>query len=464
MGKKITNSDIERFPGKDAKDRATLWDAEVRGFGLRWFKATGAKTFILQYRVKDSRQERIIKIGRYLDPWKVDQARAKALELKAQMVSGVDPVEEERRAREEAAARAALDKALGTTLKQVLEHYLTHKRTKHGALRSKTKADLRRHCEQNLTSWLDQPVAGITRGMCLEKLTEITDRGAPAQATQCMIYLRALLNHAKLMHETPDGQYPVLASNPVTALFRLHKPHQAKARTRRIPMNHVGHVWNLIRERAAGARTDHERTAADYVSTLVLTGWRATECASLKKTNVDLEAKTITLHGDVEGATDGFEGTKTHATITLPMSDVLCEIMTARINPPAEDTPAARRRKRKRATEYVFPSFGTKRPYIQDPGATMREVSKVAGCHLSPHDLRRTAESIAKAVKVDGDDRRKLLNHAGADVHAQHYDNESGEALRPAVNAIAKFIVDAATVAAAQERGENVIAFPGKPA
>jgi hypothetical protein len=88
---------------------------------------TGTRTYILVYRVKGSRQERYITIGRHNDPWRVDQARAKALEIKSQMLSGVDPVEEERRKEEERRERAALDAAHSTTLRQVLDSYLANR-------------------------------------------------------------------------------------------------------------------------------------------------------------------------------------------------------------------------------------------------------------------------------------------------------------------------------------------------
>lgn len=467
MPKKIRNTECERFPSAlQARDRATLWDSEVRGFGLRYFEKTKTKVFILVFRVKGTAQQRLITIGRYLDPWKVDQARARALELKARMVTGHDPVEEERQRLKAKRRQAVLDAALSTTLQQVMESYLLNKTTKHGRpLRSKTKADIRRHCETNLAHLLDQPVSEINRDVCLKVFDKITERGAPAQAGQCMVYLRALLNHARIMHEQPDGSFPVLPMNPVTALFRLRKPKAAKPRRRRVPLNRIGHVWNLLRTRAASARKDHERTAADLVSTLLLTGWRLTETAALKRSDVNLDARTITLRGDVEDATDGFEGTKTHVTATLPMSDTLHEILSARINAPEDNTPAARRRRRARSSEYVFPSFGRKRPYLVQARTAMKAVSEVAGCTVSPHDLRRTAEDIAKAVRVDADDRRKLLSHVGGDTHAVHYDNSADpEALRDAVNRISNFVIDASRVASAQESGANVVAFPGKSA
>src|SRR5690606_3844989 len=347
------------------------------------------------------------------------------------------------------------DKAHSTTLRQVLEHYLTHHRTKHGALRPKTQADYRYHCENYLAAWLDEPVAQINRNKCLAKFVELSERG-PQQANLCMAYLRSLLNHAREMHATDDGESPVLPFNPVTAMFRIRKPNPERARTTRIPLDRVGKVWLMLRRRAAEARTLHDRTAADWVSLMLCTGLRRTEAGSLRWNDVNLDAKTITLRGDV---------VKNHNEVVLPLSEPLYEILAARKEPQEVDK-VVRRRRVKRASEYVFASNGKKTPYMTDARATLDAVSEVAGLHVSPHALRRTAEDIAKAVKVDSDERRQLLNHLAnaSDVHGRHYSNNPDpEVLRPAVEAIAKFITDAAKVAEAQESGANVLPFSGKP-
>lgn len=461
--KKITNADVERFPSS-AEDKAkaspVLWDGELKGFGVRYFAATQTRTYFLQFRVKGGK-EKHIKIGRHNDPYRVDQARAKALELKVQMVTGVDPVEQQREQQEAKRRRAKLDEALATTLKQVMEHYIEHKRTKHGPLRQRTKDDIRRHTEVNMADWIDLPVSSITRDMCLGKFIAMS-AGGPTQANTTMRYARALFNHAKLMHETPDGQFPILASNPVTAMFRLRKPNVQKPRTRRVPLNKVGAVWLMLRRRADAARTIHERTAADWVSTMMLTGMRATESGSLKWEQCDMESRTIRLLGDV---------VKNHNEMLLPMSDTLYEILKAR-QCLEQNQEAERRRRRTPQTDvYVFATNGIKCPHVKYAPAVMEAVARAAGCsrivegkpkyELSPHDLRRTAEDIAKACKVDADERRQLLNHLASDVHGQAYSNNPDpEVLRPAVNSIAKYVVDASRIAQAQEDGSNVIRFP----
>jgi integrase len=172
---------------------------------------------------------------------------------------------------------------------------------------------------------------------------------------------------------------------------------------------------------------------------------RLTESGSLKREDVDLVGRTITLRGGV---------VKNHNGMCLPMSELLFEILSARLVTPADQTKAERRRRRPRDLTYVFPSFGKKKPYIYDARATLEEVSKIVGRHVSMHSLRRTAEDIAKAVKVDPDERRILLNHKPKDVHGESYSNDADpEVLRPSVDAMAAFVVNAARVAASEVDG-----------
>jgi integrase len=304
-----------------------------------------------------------------------------------------------------------------------------------------------------MSTWLDKPIASITRDMVLAKFVAITERGAPSQANACCVYLRALCNHAREMHVTPDGLYPILAVNPVTQMFRLRKPNPEKPRTGRIPLDKVGAVWSMLRKRAVEAKRAVDRAAADWLSLVILMGTRLTESASLRTTDIDLEAKTLHLRGEVAGAVDGFEGVKNHSDLILPLSETLFEILEARIAAIQRDS------SRTGASPYLFPSHGAKRPYVSDPRALLTTVGKIAGRHISTHDLRRTYEDLAKAVKVDPDERRLLINHAASDVHGAAYSNNPDpEMLRPATEAIAKYVTDAALVA----ESKNVLPFPTK--
>ena len=460
MRAKLTNGSVEKFQCRDGREQDVLWDGEVKGFGMRYSARSETRTYFLQYRVKGAKQERSISIGRHNDPWRVDQARAKALELKAQMVVGMDPVAEEQKRRDSQRELAKVDAAQTATLREVMAHYLAHKQTKHGPLRPATLRSMKETIERYLSAWLDEPMAAtVTREACLVRFIELSEteanraggKGKKAAANMTFTYLRALCNHARDLYEQEDGTPRIFVVNPVTRMIKVRKFNPEKARKGRIPRDRIGAVHSMLRKRAEEARTEIDRTAADWVSTVLLTGMRLTESASLKRTQVDLERKTLRLLGDV---------VKNHNDLILPLSTELHHILNARLTAQEEDSPAVRRRRRERVQEYLFPSFGRKKPFVSDARATLDAVSVVAGCHISMHDLRRTYEDVLRYAKVDPDVRRILLNHAaGDDVHQASYANDdSDDALRPSVEAAAQWIIEQAKIA----DSDNVIQFPAK--
>jgi len=433
---KLTKGAVERFAAPPGKAQAVLWDTEVKGFGMRLSVQSNTRAYFLQYRVKGSGQERSITIGRHGDPWTPELARARAMELKVQMlgdgVTGVDPVAEAQRAEAERKAQAAKDAAQSTTLRQVMESYFASRN-----LRPATEKDIKRHCEKNLAEWIDQPVAGVTRNDCLAVFTKLSAR-APGQANLCMTYWRALLNHAREMHTDENGEPTMLLTNPVTRLWKLTKPNPESPRESRIPLPKVGACWNALVDLGNAARVDKQRTAADWCRVMLLTGTRAGESAKLEWDDVDFDARTLTFRA---------ENTKTGRALVLPMSNELHDLLKARQERPV-----------KRPSNYVFPSIGSTCPHIRNATSTCGALTKIAGQHIHPHALRRTADDIALTCGISDDTRRMLLNHVGgADVHARHYSNNRA-VLAAAAQKVADWIGQQALVAA----GGNVIPFPAQ--
>lgn len=93
------------------------WDGEIPGFGVR-ITSAGVKSFVLSYRMNG--RKRRYTIGRCSE-WSVDAARDRALELKREIRSGKDPLDEKQKSNSEP--------TLTVLAKQYLErHAATHKR------------------------------------------------------------------------------------------------------------------------------------------------------------------------------------------------------------------------------------------------------------------------------------------------------------------------------------------------
>lgn len=463
---KLTNSAVEKA------DEGIHWFERQRGDGALGLRVaeSGLRTYFLKRRVTGSGKERNIKLGRHGQgvllpdgslrpiPFGAEDARIAAGLKSAQLATGIDPVQRRQDAEAAAVVQAKEDEALSTTLQQVMDHYLEHHRVKDRKLRPKTQKDYRDFMTRHFGPWLPRPVAGITRSMCVERIIQIKSKSS-SQGNKATVYLRLFLNYARDLHETDDGEFPLLAVNPAERSRKITKTHPPKPRDRALPLNKVGVAWLTLRRRSEHPRKELDRTAADWVSSVILTGWRLTESGALRWSYIDFEKRTVTLPGDIEPEDLLFAGVKNHHSQTWPMSDALYNILKARSELPTRDD------------TYVFQSWGDC-PYIRNARGTIKIIAKLAGPEfykiegkktkvlLSMHDFRRTFDAIAEASKVGADVKRRLTNHVSGDVHFKHYTGT--QAFADAMAAIADYVVSAARVAEAQESGANVIAFPVK--
>jgi integrase len=254
-----------------------------------------------------------------------------------------------------------------------------------------------------------------------------------------MVTLRALINYAREKHATPDGEYVILKTNPVSMAFNKHKIgklNKIGVRKGRIPADKIGAAWAVLRKRHHEARTVDDKTAADYVSMLMLTGCRANEVATLTWENVNLSEGWFRIPKEVA---------KNHNELKLPLSTVLHQILAERRDAP-QAPDHVRRRRADRAdrdrSPYVFSSWGVK-GHIGEARSTLDAVSEAIGVRVTRHDLRRTLDDVAARCLVSDDQRRQLLNHLASDVHGQHYANDPDpKTLANAVQRIADWIVE----------------------
>lgn len=87
---KLTKSLLERAKADLDRDHF-IWDTELRGFGVR-IKASGAKSFIVQYRNRETGRSRRKTIGQFGPLMTLHQAKEIARGLLADVVRGADPV------------------------------------------------------------------------------------------------------------------------------------------------------------------------------------------------------------------------------------------------------------------------------------------------------------------------------------------------------------------------------------
>ena len=368
---KLTKSRVEALaiPGTG---QSFLWDDELRGFGVR-ITPSGARSYIVQGRV-DGKSRRIT-LGAH-GRLTCDEARRKAKVALVALDEGVDPQIEKKRA-----------ETLAITLREVATDYCQNRRTtKGGKLTAKTVRDIERHVKANFGDWADKPIANITGEMCRDRFEQISKRSA-SQANQAFRILRALLNFS-IDEEDPRP-------NPAAVLSKKKLWNANKTKSGYIPLEKIGSVWNMLQDRRTSpALLPISQTGADIIIFIMLSGCRWSEAAELTWDDVNLDAGSWHLHDP-----------KNHNPVTFPLSSLAIAMLAER--PHSEG--------------FVFPGRG-KTAFITDARTTMAEVSKLAGLHLTAHDLRRTFIAIGIKLKIEMWKLKLLTNHISkGDVTIDHY-------------------------------------------
>ena len=427
---KLTTTNIDRVV-KHGAGTILYFDTETKGFGLR-VTASGAASFIAQGMIAGGTKEARLTIGAY-GIFTVDQARDVAREHLRTMRMGVDPRD----------LRKA-DEAMGVTLRQLADNYLNRP----GKLKQSSKDSIERHVVTTFKAWEHLPIVAITEDLCRTRYKEMAEKGlhgerkggSPGQANQAFDILRALLNYAARQFRRADGK-PLIQYNP-TEVLSDHRVKLKPRSARYIPKDKVGDTWHVVTTARATARYDAESTAADLVMFLLLTGARIDEAASLQWSNVHI----------VDDAADcrwRITDRKLGEDVWMPLCSQAVALLKSRS--PVKSNP------------HVFASDG-KKGYMDQPRGTLAKVAKVAGLHLSAHDLRRTFTNIAIGTcRIGKFETDMLTGHKpkSEDVTASHYlDVHNLHWLNKEIQQIGDWIAQQGAIAAVKASGGNVVAVP----
>jgi integrase len=333
------------------------WDDQLRGFGLKVRQDAGGKirrSFVVQFRHGDYQRRRKIGDAAKLN---ADVARKKALAMLGKVAEGVDPVGEKQNAASKITLRAAIDQYIAMKEDEARE----------GGYRSIKFTKLYLLGAQYFASLHKLGVNEVTRAAVASRLAAIRSEVSDSTAGRARAQLNAF--YVRMMQEG------IAEANPVVGT----KPQQERPeRDRVLSEDELRAVW-----KACDPNTDFGR----IVRLLILTGCRREEIGGLKRSEIDLDACTITLPP---------ERTKNGRTHTLMLPPMAMEII--RSVPQLVDR------------DYLFGERSS-------TGFTLWQRCKPKlGDGCAPwrlHDLRRSVATHMAEIGIEPHIIEAALNHAG---------------------------------------------------
>lgn len=343
---KLNKSTIDKltFGGK----QIDYFDTDLKGFGLRVGKES--KTFFARKEVNGKPIRKTI--GR-LGAWTPDLAREEAKKLLRQMDQGVDPREEERRARD-----ASL------TVDDAFANYLKHRR-----LRPATITSYGFVRNLYLQDWKGMALGSITRADVLAMHRQVTtERGAPS-ANLAMIVFGSIWNYAHVHLENP----PMSPTRVLAAASAWHPNNRRKDRLLPAQFPAFAEAMKFLRH-----------TLHDAVLLALHTGMRSSEVEGLRWENVDLQDRVFTAR-DTKNGTD----------LVLPMSSPILAMF-------------KRRQALDDGSPFVFKGQGRSGLIRLDA----QVIHRIGFDKLTAHGLRRTFRALCETLNFPRATIKRLMNHS----------------------------------------------------
>ena len=290
MSKRITKRDVDAL-----KAGTIIWDAEIKGFGVR-ARATGAKYFVLKYR--SGQRQRWYTIGRYASPWTVEKARKKASKLLGSVADDKDP-----------ATRRESDEKAPRDVSGCVTAFVEHAKA--------TRADSTARLYENLLVRLVVPKLGslkvpdVTHGDIARLHSSL--KKTPFQANRVVAVL------SKMFSWAGKQDFGFEIDNPCVGIDKNPEP----ARERFLSDIELVRLGTTLAEAEAG--DDESVYAIAAIRLLLFTGTRLNEILTLKQEFVDIERSVLRLPRTKTGPRTIF--------LPAPAKEVLANLPSVQGNP-----------------------------------------------------------------------------------------------------------------------------------
>ena len=392
---KLTETSVSKLKS------GSLYDTEIIGFAVR-VRKTG-KFFSYEYNSPVTHTQRRSSIGKYGNIT-VEQARAAVKKLAGKVALGSDPLEEKTQ------SKISLEKQKQSTLKAFLENgyrSVTPKKTADRAIQS---------IQLHFKDWLEKPMSEITAWKVNKWKNAYI--GKPSGANRILNSLRGVLTKAvqsglldkspmpdvKNLKEDKNKSIRYLSNEDENKLMEALDRRQSEMRAKR--NRYI--LW--CKERKTPAPPPMTDPFTDHLKPIVLlslhTGLRLGEVFNLRRQDIDLPSRIITVEGEPDDLTTGSKSCQSRQ---IPLNDCIFAALTVWLNQTDNH-------------ELVFPSPQTGKRFNDDGIKTAwTSVRKASGLvKFRFHDLRHTFGTRLAHKRVDLVTIKELMGHESLDTTARY--------------------------------------------
>ncbi|MBL1264516.1 tyrosine-type recombinase/integrase [Candidatus Methylomicrobium oryzae] len=348
----FTKAVLDALPLPDAGKRDTYHDLKTSGLQLR-VTSNGVKTFSLFRRVKNGSPERVT-LGRYPD-MTPEQARNESVRLNGLLVQGINPNTDARALKTE------------TTLQELFDEFLKHRRNKRGAFLSEvTKRSYRYDFALYLEKWGKRKLSQF-KDTDFSKLHADIGKEHPTTANRVIAMASSLFGYAaerKLFK----------GANPAQGI----KKFPETKRDRFLQSDELPAFFKALAE-------EPNDTFRDYFLIALLTGARRSNVLEMAWSQINLERAEWRI-----------PTTKNGEPQTVTLSPEAVEIL---------------RNRQGCHAVWVFPGAGATGHIVEPKKAWARVLDRAGLDNLRIHDLRRTLGSWQAKTGASLAIVGKSLNH-----------------------------------------------------
>jgi len=349
----FTKPQLEALAEPNPGDRVIYHDTHKNAAGLQLRSTSTGKTFFIQRRV-NGKPERVT-IGKFPD-YSIENARKEAARLTALIAQGINPNSDARALKTE------------TTLQELFDDFLQHRRNKRGAfLSEKTKRSYRYDFGLYLSKWCNRKLSQF-KDIDFSKLHTEIGKEHPTTANRVIAMASSLFGYA-------NEKKLFKGANPAHGI----KKYPETKRERFLQADELPAFFSALAEEA-------NETLRDYFLISLLTGARRSNVEEMQWSQINFDRAEWRIPTTKNGEPQ---------TITLT----------------AEALEILRNRKPENADPWVFSGTGATGHIVEPKKAWKRLLERADIDDLRIHDLRRTLGSWQAKTGASLAIVGKSLNH-----------------------------------------------------